>query len=588
MTAHNEPKSGDEVKPEAAATEPPAASDQAGEDTTDASPATPTEDAKPEVDDKAEQAAAPETEPPSRKKSAKSKKAKRSQTRKDAGAKPKDADKEETAKTTAASSDGTPNLRCLKITREVVPPLPPGILPPEIDKLFPDAATRAAPVCALLAATAAAAGHAVGLATGRGDEQGGGLGLRVAVVSDEHSLSSVTAPVLQSAYAVQADETKNWIVEKAKETGAGAVAAFRQRLYRQTVANAAILGFDGLVEAEVTPTAMPAPPTPRPCFVLRDPVPTAVKQALANTGKGVLIVDGSKMTTMAGWGTNYLTDLADLLNDANAGGLLELADPLAHGAVRMRCACVSVIGMLPTLDTFGLNKAKSEALASTLFVPIEATSKTIAANAAKVLTAMLARLRALEPEDEGKLRRLRLSAEARKTVEQLKRRLMRAANDVLPPLADVYAAGADLALRIAASLHLLDHAVGDADQLLSTEVENAVMQRAVEFVDQYALPAARSVLGPASIEPVERDARRLLSFAQQDMEPEQSLRELFRHLRRTMGKMELQQAVRLLIGDGLLSPKTPGGTQVYIVHPLVFAPENRLPDLAGDPRRPKH
>jgi hypothetical protein len=394
--------------------------------------------------------------------------------------------------------------------------------------------------------------------------------------------------VLQAVYAVQADETKTWMAAREKEAGQAAVAAVRQRIYRQTIANATILGIDGLADAAATPAATPTPPAARPCFVLRDPVPTAVKQGLASAGgKGVLIVDGSKMPSLAGWGTNYLVDLADLLNRANAGELLELADPGAHGAVRMRCAYVSVIGMLRTIEAFGLHQAAPEALASTLFVPVEAAAKTVAANAAKALAAVLACLRALEPEAEGKLRKLRLSNDARKLLEELKRKVMRAGNDVLPPLADVYTGAADLALRIAASLHLLDHAAGDGGELL-TEVENAVVQRAVDFVEQYALPAACNVLGPTSIDPIERDARRVLSFAQQDMEPEQSVRELSRHLRRGMDKMELKQAIRLLIDDGLLSPKTAGGSQVYTVHPLVFAPENRLPDLVGDPRRPKN
>lgn len=588
MTAH-EPNSDERTTPEAAATEPPAAPNQAGEDTTDASPATPTEDAEPEVDDKAEEATAPETEPPSRKKSAKSKKAKRSQTRKDAGAKPKNADKEETAKTTgSASSDSSPNLRCLQVIRESAPALPSGILPPEIDKLFPESASRGALASAFLSTVAAAAGHAVVVAGGKEEGQGG-VGLRVAIISDTASLASIIAPVLQPAYAVQMEETKAWVAAKQKEAGQAAVVVVRQRILQQTVANAALLGLNGLAETEVAPTASPAVPAPRPCFVLRDPVPTAVKQALANTGKGLLMVDGTKMTTLAGWGTNYLTDLANLLNDANAGELLELADPLAHGAVRMRCAHVSVIGMLSTLDTFGLYKAKPKELAETLFVPIETASKTIAVSAAKVLTAMLTRLRALEPEDEGKLCQLRLSADARKTLEQLKRRLIRAANEVLSPLADVYTGAADLALRIAALLHLLDHAVSGADQL-PNEIENVVMQRAVDFVEQYALPAARNVLGPASIDPIQRDARRVLSCAQQNMAPEEdvTVRELRRHLRRGMDKLELQQAVRLLVDDSLLSPKTPGGSQAYILDPLVFAPKNRLPDLAGDPRRPKH
>ena len=582
MTAHGQ-NPDDEAKPEAAATAPPAASD---EDPTATPSATPPKDGEPEVDAKTEQTA-PEAGPPSSKKSDKTKRAKRAKAHKNPGAKPQREQKpqDETAKVAGAdSANDTPNLRCLKITRAVVPPLPSGILPPVIDKVFPDAGSRGALASALLAAATAAAGHAVGVAGGK--DEGGILGLRVAVISDVNSLASIIAPVLQAAYAVQADETKTWMATSQTQTGQAAVAAVRQRLYRQTVANAAILGIDDLANAEVVPPAPAAVSAARPCFVLRDPIPTAVKQALANAGKGTLIVDGGRMTTMAGWGTNYLADLAGLLNGANAGDLLELADPLAHGAVRMRCACVSVIGMLFALDTFGLYKAKPEALASTVFAPVEAASKTVAANAAKGLMVVLGRLRALETEDDGSLRRLRLSADARKSLEQFKRKVMRASNDVLPPLADVYAGAGDLALRIAASLHLLDHAVGDGDEL-PTQMENAVMQRAVDFVEQYALPAARNVLGPASIDTVERNARRLMSCAQQDMEPEQSEREFFRHLRRGMGKMELKAAIRLLIDDGLLSPKTPGSGRIYVVHPLVFAPENRLPDLVGDPRRPK-
>ena len=574
-------------------TEPLAPSDQARDDTTDASSPMPTEDGEREVVDKPEQAAAPKTEPPPRKKSAKPKNAKRAKARKDPDASPQQEQgpQEDAAETAgAASSDGTPNVRCLKIIREESQPLPPGILPPEIDKLFPDPGSRGALGSALLSAVAAAAGHAVRLARGK-EETPSILGLRVAVVSDASSLTAIVAPVLQAAYALQANETKIWVVEKEKEFGKAAVVAVRQRLHRQTVANAAILGINGLADAEVASAAtlVSVLPMPRPCFVLRDPVPTAVKQALANADKGLLLADGTKMPSMAGFGMNYLTDLAKLLNSANAGELLELADPWAHGAVRMRCACVPVIGMLATLDTLGLYEATPEALASTVFVPVETVSKVIAANATNVLTAMLTRLRALQPEDEGKLYRLRLSAEARKTLEQMKRRLTPAASDALPPLADVYTRATDLALRIAASLHLLDYAVGDADHL-PAEIENAVMRRAADFVEKYALPAARNVLGPASIEPAERDARRVLSFAQQNiaLEEDVKVRELHRHLRRGMGKMELGQAIRLLVNDGLLSPKAPGGNQAYTLDPLVFAPENRLPDLAGDPRRPVH
>jgi hypothetical protein len=41
------------------------------------------------------------------------------------------------------------------------------------------------------------------------------------------------------------------------------------------------------------------------------------------------------------------------------------------------------------------------------------------------------------------------------------------------------------------------------------------------------------------------------------------------------------------VDDGLLSPEAPGGDQSFVVDPVVFAPENRLPALVTDPRRPK-
>lgn len=587
MTAHVA-NSDDKLTPEAAATEPPAAPDQ-GDSTATPSAAT-TDDAAPGAVDKTEQAAAPDADPsPPKKKKNKAKDARRAKPHKHVGAKPKQGPQDDAAEQAeCAPPDDRPNLRCLKITRQAAPPLPAGILPPQIEKLFPDAASRAAPACALLAAVGAAAGHAVGIVTGKADEPGGMLGLRIAAISDAHSLSSLIAPVLQAAYAVHADETKVWVVKKEMEAGQVAVATVRQRLHRQTVANAAILGFGALDDAAVIPTAVPAPPTPRPCFVLRDPVPTAVASALANAGKGVLVVDGNKMPTMAGWGTNYLAGLADLLNDANGGELLELADPLAHGAVRMRGACVSVTGLLSTLETFGLHKAKTEALASTVFVPVEAAPKTIAANAGKVLMATLSRLRALHPEEDGDLRRLRLSADARKLLEQAKRKLLRAANEMLTPLAEIHADAADLMIKIAALLHLLDHATGDADQL-PLDIGKDPMARAIAFVEQYALPAAIHVLGPSSIAPAQRDARRVLSFAQQNPTADGPLvfNEIARRLLHSMNRDEIRQAIGLLVEDGLLSLKAPGGSQSYTVDPVVFAAENRLPDLAGDPRRPK-
>jgi hypothetical protein len=119
----------------------------------------------------------------------------------------------------------------------------------------------------------------------------------------------------------------------------------------------------------------------------------------------------------------------------------------------------------------------------------------------------IAAVRALaaNPQDAGS--RLRLSAAARKTLEQAEGRMARASAAVLPPLAHYYAAVADLVRRIAVGLHILDHAARQADRI-SAEIGKDVMLRAIGFVERCVLPAACSVLAPASVAPEERNARR--------------------------------------------------------------------------------
>ena len=60
-----------------------------------------------------------------------------------------------------------------------------------------------------------------------------------------------------------------------------------------------------------------------------------------------------------------------------------------------------------------------------------------------------------------------------------------------------------------------------------------------------------------------------------------------RVLWRTMPAMDIEPAIQQLLEDGLLSPEAPGGDQSFVVDPVVFALENRLPALVTDPRRPK-
>jgi len=51
------------------------------------------------------------------------------------------------------------------------------------------------------------------------------------------------------------------------------------------------------------------------------------------------------------------------------------------------------------------------------------------------------------------------------------------------------------------------------------------------------------------------------------------------------------QSARRLIADGLLTASNPdaakGGSHVFQVHEAVFSPDNQLPNLVTDPRRPR-
>jgi hypothetical protein len=495
------------------------------------------------------------------------------------------------ARTATAADEGAPvmtYLRGARIEPAALPP-PAATLPPQLASLFPDMAS----VSAVLAVTAAAAGHGVHLDTNKNGE-GSSLALRVAVVGEERRLPPAVAPVLQAAYALEQEDVRHWSAENQTMDLLGAADAARRRLYRQTLAHAGLLGLAGLSDG-LDPTIKAASLVlPRPCFVLRNPVPTEVRRGLETANQGVLVVESRRMPTMAGWGVNYDEVTADLLNAASAGRPLELADPRADGCVRMRPVAVSVIGTLSTVDIFGMHKADPAALTATVFVPAEEEPKFgPTAGAVTILTEILARVRALAANAQDTGSPLRLSAAARKTLEQAKMKLARMATEVMPPLAQYYAAAGDLVRRIVVVLHVLDHAARKVDRV-SAEVGKDVVLRAIAFVEQCVLPAARSAFAAASVAPEVRDARRIISFVQQYCSaafPMLARRDVIRIFQRSMSVAAIDRAIRRLIVDGLLAPSNPdaagGGGHVFQVHEAVFHPDNQLPDLVTDPRRPR-
>jgi hypothetical protein len=495
------------------------------------------------------------------------------------------------AGTATAADEGAPvmtYLRGARIEASALPP-PAATLPPQLASLFPDMAS----LSAVLAVTAAAAGHGVQLDTNKNGE-GSSLALRVAVVGEERRLPPAVAPVLQAAYALEAQDVQRWKADKTVADLKGAADAFRRRLGQQMAATAGLLGLAELSDS-INPTIVPGlSALPRPSFVLRNAIQTEVRRGLEAANQGVLVVESRRMPTMASWGVNYDEVTADLLNAAAAGRPLELADPRADGCVRMRPVAVSVIGAFATVDTFSLHKADPAALTATVFVPTEEKPKFgPTAGAVTTLTEILARVRALTTNTQDAGSPLRLSAPARKTLEQAKTKMARMATEVLPPLAHYYAAAGDLVRRIVVVLHVLDHAARQADRV-SVEVGKDVVLRAAAFVEQCALPAARSALASASVAPEVRDARRILSFIQQYCSTEFPLltrRDVIRIFQRSMSVAAVDRALRRLVADGLLTASNPdaakGGGHVLQVHEAVFAPENQLPDLVTDPRRPR-
>jgi hypothetical protein len=328
--------------------------------------------------------------------------------------------------------------------------------------------------------------------------------------------------------------------------------------------------------------------------VLRNPGQKNATSALEAADRGILLVDGRRLPTMSGFGVNYDDATADLLNTAAAGHPLELADPRLAYCIRMRPVQVSVIGMLTIVDICSLHKAKSEMLAATMFVPVDENFKSApTGDAVTVLTEILQRVRALTTNAQDTGASLRLSAPAGKILEQWKSRSTHASTGTLPPLANYYAGAADLVRRTAVGLHVLDHATRQADRL-SAEVGKDAVRRAITFVEQCVLPAARSALTAASVAPEVRNGRRILSYAQlyaSVARPNLILRDISRILKRAMPTAaEFDCAIDRLFVDKLLTPSDPeeagGGHAVRVVEE-VFQSANQLPDLVTDPRRPR-
>jgi hypothetical protein len=468
-------------------------------------------------------------------------------------------------------------------TLNPAPPLPPGTLSEPLAAVCTDIVSASA----LLATAAAVLGPNPAICGAMGRD-GGSLALRIGLVNRERVLSPRVMPALEAAYALERQDVVAWAEEQRQFDLLNSANTARYRLHRQTVASAALLGFE-LRHIPRPNLETESRGRPRPQLVLRDPLPTAFAKALSEaTRQGLLLVDGRRLPTMAGFGVNYDVKTAKTLNQAAAGDHLELADPQVPGCVRPRPAHVSVIGVLSCVDILSLHKVGPEALAATVFIPAEDDSST-KAGAVEALTEVLCRVRMLASNMSDTVSRLRFSAAARKALLQMEAKISNSAG-VLPPLADYYGAVPDLVRRVAIVLHLLDHASRKAETL-ALEISGEVAGRAIAYIEQAALPAARNVLAASSASDEIRDGRRLLSYAQWRCglaSPNLPKRDVTRVLANSMLPPAVDRAIARLVGEGLLEAANSGegaGARTYRVQPVVFESGNELPDLITDARR---
>jgi hypothetical protein len=313
---------------------------------------------------------------------------------------------------------------------------------------------------------------------------------------------------------------------------------------------------------------------------LRDVRPAALSKAV-EASRGLLVVADGKVPTLSGFATNYDSVTADVLNKAAAGEKLEIAD--VSGGVTMRTVNICAIGVLTPADTLSLHKATPDAMAATIFVPPSPGRVFFGPGTIKALTNLLGRLRTIGVD--GDALKLTFSIEAQKSAAAMRWRFERAAATHLPPLSYFYASLGDLAARLAAVLHLIKHALG-SESKVDNQIEIDELLCAINLIEGYIKPAAVSVLSAASVDPIVRHGRRVLSFAQQRasaQNPSVVRRDVVRWSQGFAAAVDIDAALARLRADGLVSyvDRAPS----FDVHPLVFDPARRLPDLVTDPRK---
>jgi hypothetical protein len=469
-----------------------------------------------------------------------------------------------------------PDLCCLALHEPRPIALLPDLVPPFVKQVFGAAAGSPYFLVPAFGACAAAGGSIhVSTAPGAADP----LALRAVFVTADRSLPEEVTAVAEAAYAVEAQEAMAWArLWQANELQRRAF-DLRRRLLATTLGTAEVLGLRSIERPDEV--ARPVLPL-RPQFVLAEVRPTTMIKGVAAANKGLLVVASGKMPTFAGVGTNYDTATADLLNKAAEGSKIAVRD--ATGCVQMRHLTICAIGAMTQADALDLYKASPAAVAATIFMPPPGDGdKLVGHTAIEGLGIVLGRLRAIGGGADAL--RLTLSPEAQNALDAGRQQFAQSVAMQGPPLSYFYAGLGTLAVRLAAVLHLIKHAV-EVPPKFAKVIQFEEMDCAVRFVKNYVMPAGYSVLSDASVDPVVRHGRRIMSFTQQYASPQNpgvSRRDLVRSSQRVATATEIDAALDRLAEDGLIQYRE--GARTFDAHPTVFLTAYRLPDLVTDPRR---
>ncbi|MDP2411484.1 MAG: hypothetical protein Q8M26_14515 [Pseudolabrys sp.] len=384
--------------------------------------------------------------------------------------------------------------------------------------------------------------------------------LRIVAVATKDGPPLMPPAILAGAHAVEADWIDAHAAAVEQNVSLRRAAEQRRRMYETTRRSAAALGID---PPPFPPDVISPVIGPRPQFVVEHGASRAI-QAAASGGTGLFVINDDHMASFDHVGGYYDRATDRLLNTAAAGHLIAIKDS-KRGCVVMRPVTASVVGILALSECSGLHAVGTSQLAATLFVA--ASTPPVAKDCAPFVALMRA-VAAIPPGG-------RLTVTASKEALVAFKAWRDLAEAAERPLSDFLFQLEDLAMRLAATLHIVS--IAGSTSMTVHDIPPATLGRAIAIIDSYVVPIARALLGTISHGAAERDARRIVAYARETTSlanPVLDRRGLLRAWQRSIDVPELDAALALLVREDLLAVLDPadagGGGQRFSVAPTVF------------------